>query len=104
MCTREVDGKLEILLITRGHEPNLGCLAFPGGHIDYNEDPKDAAVWELREETGIEGSEPRLVTARGEPTRDARKHMITIVYEIRVDPTAEPKAADDAASAAWYDV
>ena len=30
--------------------------------------------------------------------------MITIVYEIRVDPDAEPNAADDAASAAWYDV
>ena len=29
-------------------------MAFPGGHIDYNEDPKVAAVRELKEETGIE--------------------------------------------------
>ena len=30
--------------------------------------------------------------------------MITLVYEIRVDPASEPKGADDAASASWYDV
>ena len=30
--------------------------------------------------------------------------MITIVYEIKVSPDAEPKAADDALTANWYDV
>ena len=30
--------------------------------------------------------------------------MITIVYEIKANPDSEPKAADDALSAQWYDV
>ena len=59
----------DILLITRGIEPSKGCLAFPGGHIDYNEAPEDACVRELREECGIEGTQPELFTVRGEATR-----------------------------------
>ena len=91
-------------LITRGHEPQVGCLAFPGGHIDYNESPQDACVRELREECGIEGTAPELVDVRGEPDRDARKHMISIVYKVEVEPDAEVKAGDDAATAEWYNI
>lgn len=29
----------EILLITRKNQPFQNCLAFPGGFVDYNEDP-----------------------------------------------------------------
>lgn len=32
--------------------------AFPGGHIDYNEDPADACLRELKEECHIDGSNP----------------------------------------------
>ena len=30
--------------------------------------------------------------------------MISIIYEIKCAPDAEPKAADDALTANWYDV
>ena len=33
------DGQYYILLITRKKETFHGKLAFPGGHIDYGEDP-----------------------------------------------------------------
>ena len=92
----------DILLITRGIEPSKGCLAFPGGHIDYNEAPEHACIRELEEECGIKGSKPELFTVRGEATRDPRKHMITIVYSVTVDPEADYKAGDDAATAEWY--
>ncbi len=55
----------EILLITRGHEPYKGCLAYPGGFVDYNEDPEVAVLRELEEEAGIKGSEPVLLTVQG---------------------------------------
>lgn len=48
----------DILLITRGRDPFKGFLAFPGGFVDYNEDPMNACIRELKEECGIEGSEP----------------------------------------------
>ena len=46
----------ELLLITRKKETFHGKLAFPGGHIDYGEDPLIACVRELQEECGIIGA------------------------------------------------
>ncbi|WP_377272413.1 NUDIX domain-containing protein [Peterkaempfera sp. SMS 1(5)a] len=35
--------------------PRLGGLLVPGGHVEADETPAEAAVRELREETGLEG-------------------------------------------------
>jgi 8-oxo-dGTP diphosphatase len=43
----------DILLITRGRDPFKGHLAFPGGFVDYNEDPEVACIRELKEECNI---------------------------------------------------
>lgn len=72
----------DILLITRLKDPFKGHLAFPGGFVDYNEDPKDACLRELKEECGIEGHSAELVTVAGHPKRDPRKHIISVVYHI----------------------
>lgn len=91
-------------MITRGYDPHKGCLAYPGGFVDYNEDPEEACVRELKEECGIQGSNPILVTVAGNPKRDPRKHVISIVYYVEVDPKLEVIAGDDAAKAEWYDL
>ncbi len=44
-----------LLLITRGKPPYEGHLAFPGGFVDYGEDPEVACLRELKEECGIDG-------------------------------------------------
>ena len=43
----------KILSIKRGKEPFKGMWANPGGNIDEGEQPLDAAVRELEEETGL---------------------------------------------------
>jgi 8-oxo-dGTP diphosphatase len=43
------------------------------------------------------------VTVAGKPGRDPRKHIISIVYYVKVE-TSEVKAGDDASHAAWYDL
>ena len=40
-------GDYQILLIQRKKETFHGKYAFPGGHIDYGEDPVEACVREL---------------------------------------------------------
>lgn len=92
----------DILMITRGDEPFTGSLAFPGGHIDYNEDPEVGVLRELEEECNIKGTKVELLTVRGAPDRDPRRHTVSIVYLVEVPSDAEPKAGDDAATAKFY--
>lgn len=76
----------EILLITRGRDPFKGHYAFPGGFVDYGEDPCSAVTRELNEECNIKGSDPVLITVQGAPNRDPRRHTVTIAYHVTVDP------------------
>ena len=104
VVVRPSDIGYDILLIRRKKATFQGKLAFPGGHIDYNEDPAVACVRELEEETNVKGANPVLLTVRGEPGRDPRYHMISIVYVVEVDAEAVPTAQDDAAAAEWFDL
>lgn len=53
---RRVDGRVELLLVL----DRFGRWALPKGHLEAGEGPEDAALREIREETGIDG---RLVEA-----------------------------------------
>ena len=88
----EEGSRPEILLITRKKETFQGCLAFPGGHVDYGEDPEVSCVRELKEETDVDGKLKCLLTVRGKPGRDPRYHVLSVVYIVEVDPAAQPKA------------
>jgi 8-oxo-dGTP diphosphatase len=45
----------ELLLVKRKFEPKPNMWALPSGYIEIWQDPKDAAVEELFEETGLKG-------------------------------------------------
>jgi 8-oxo-dGTP diphosphatase len=47
----------EVLLMRRNKEPNLGLWVAPGGKIEIDESPHDAARRELLEETGLTACE-----------------------------------------------
>ncbi|MGW4462046.1 NUDIX hydrolase [Micromonospora sp. NPDC004704] len=46
-----LDGRDRVLLV---HHRKSGLWLYPGGHVDPNEDPAEAAAREAREETGID--------------------------------------------------
>ena len=96
----------EVLLIKRGPFPLEweGKWAFPGGFVDYGENPEIAVIRELKEETGAVGENPVSLAILGEPGRDPRKHCIGLFYIVDVNPEYEPVAGDDAIDAAWVNI
>lgn len=82
----ERDHRLHIALIERGNEPYQGKLALPGGFVEADEDLPEAAVRELHEETGLAVTTDsiRQVGAYGQPNRDPRMRVVTIVYWVMV--------------------
>ena len=94
----------EVLLIQRKYPPMAGSWAFPGGFVERDEDPMNAALRELKEETGMDGADAKLLKVMGNPQRDPRKHIVSIVYEIQVDEHQQPIAGDDAADARFWPI
>ncbi len=94
-----------ILLIKRKNEPFRGKFAFPGGFVDYGEDPEKAVLRELKEETNLTGEQTvHLIAVQGDPNRDQRKHVVTIAYAVPVKQSMlhELQFGDDAADAGFF--
>ena len=91
----------DVLLIQRKYPPMVGYWGLPGGFVERDEDPLIAVLRELEEETGMIGENPELLMVMGNPKRDPRKHIVSIVYEVEVQD-GEPQAGDDAADARFW--
>ena len=92
------DEASRVLLIRRKYPPFHGQFALPGGFVEIGETTEAAALRELKEETGIEGSSPRLIGVYSAPNRDPRQHTVGIAYLVQAK-SFEVRAGDDAADA-----
>ena len=97
----------KVLSIKRGRPPFVGMWANPGGNIDEGENPLDAAVRELEEETNlvIDPGHFYYVGAFDKPYRDPRnKNCVSHAFAIVLDEMPVVKAGDDATECTWNDV
>jgi 8-oxo-dGTP diphosphatase len=69
------------LMVHRAMDPEIGKWAFPAGFLDYGEDPRAAAVREVREETGIDIRITRLIDVCGPDPAPRGKASIAILFE-----------------------
>ena len=94
------DGRF--LLVKRGHQPAQGLWSLPGGSVEDGESLAQAAVREVKEETGLDiatGDEVWLIhveLAHG-------RHYDVHAYAATVTG-GELRAGDDAADAKWCTV
>jgi 8-oxo-dGTP diphosphatase len=75
-----IEGKL--VAVRRKYDPFRGQYALPGGMVEYGETLEEAAVREVREETGLETTVVSLVGVYSHPDRDPRGHVVSAVYEL----------------------
>ena len=90
------DGKL--LLVKRGVEPAMGEWAFPSGYVDRGEVVEDAALREVKEETGLDVELDGFVgmySLTGNP-------VVLAVYSGKVTGGVL-YAGHDAEDAAWFE-
>lgn len=88
----------KVLLIRRGTPPRLGEWSLPGGRIEPGERAVDAALRELREETGVEARITGLLDVVDGVFPEAGRHYVLIDYAAEW-LSGEPTAGDDALEA-----
>jgi ADP-ribose pyrophosphatase YjhB (NUDIX family) len=93
-----------VLLVQRANPPNQGLWGFPGGLQDVGETLADAALRELREETGVIARAVGPLTALDAIQHDASKRIeyhFTLVAILLEWLSGEGVADDDAAAVQW---
>ena len=101
ICLRERD----VLLIRRGKPPRRGEWSLPGGRVKWGETVREAALRELREETGVEAELGPLLEVVDGVFRD-EAGMVSNHY-VLLDFTArwlagEPRPGGDALEARFH--
>src|SRR3954465_2745107 len=95
-----------VLLIRRGKPPRAGQWSLPGGGQQLGETLREAITREVREETGLELADLRLLTTVDLVERDTDgrvRYHYTLVDFTAEAADGEPVAGDDAAAVAWFE-
>lgn len=90
----------QVLLIRRRTPPRLGEWSLPGGRIEAGERAADAALRELREETGVEADLIGFIDVVDGIFPEIDRHYVLLDYAA-LWRSGEPVAGDDAAEAAF---
>lgn len=96
---------LKVLLIQRAKDPFKDAWALPGGFVGENETLEEAALRELKEETGVSDLFIEQLFTFGEPKRDPRGRVVTVAYYSLINLAEHKIGADtDAQDVKWFPI
>jgi len=94
------DADSGLLLVKRNVAPKKGYWSLPGGFMELNELPEQAALRELEEETGVSGN---IDTLLGVAAHDSPSYgTVLIVGYLVTDYRGRLTAGDDAAEVKFF--
>jgi len=99
-CLVLIDSHDSVLLVRRSVEPKKNFWCLPGGFMELGETPEQAALRELKEETGLSGRIQMLlgVTSNTSP----QYHTVLMVGYLIKEYSGSLEPGDDASDAAYF--
>jgi 8-oxo-dGTP diphosphatase len=91
----------EVLLVQRAIEPFKGYWDIPGGFLEAGEHPKDGAVRELQEETGLVVEPVEILDIFMDVYGPEQDSTLNICYIARI-VGGEPEVGSDAKDMRWF--
>ena len=90
----------KILWIKRGIPPAVGLWALPGGFMENDESPEEAASRELREETTISiGADQMILVSVSSVLHMAQTHL---VFRCHLDEIPSTQQTEEASDFGWF--
>jgi ADP-ribose pyrophosphatase YjhB (NUDIX family) len=105
------DGRILLCRIAPGYWSGVGEWTLPGGGLDFGEAPRDGALRELEEETGLTGEIVEIAdvlswSGRWRHPRDGADeayHGVQVIYRARiVGGELRPEVDGSTDRAAWF--
>jgi len=90
----------ELLVVRRAKEPAKGTFDLPGGFVDFNETAEEAIIREVKEETGLQITQPKYLFSLPNKYRYSGfdVHTVDLFFHYLSDSLLGLQAGDDAES------